>query len=88
MDNEMVIEKQWEEFQKTGLFWLINSILHVFGWAIVYEWCPEDGTQIKRVFPARVKFRGFSENNQEEAHKMIARYMADNAGELKEEAEL
>jgi hypothetical protein len=81
----MVDKKHWEEFHKTGLFWLINSILHVFGWAIVYE-IEED--QIKRVYPARVKYRGFSPEVQEQAHKMIADYLSENIVELKEETQL
>ena len=32
-----VKEKSWEEFRGTGLLWMMNSILHLFGWAIVYE---------------------------------------------------
>lgn len=82
---EMVEKKHWEDFQKTGLFWLINSMLHVFGWAIVYEF---ENNQIKSVYPARVKYRGFSTDAQESAHKMITEYMVENAQELKKEAEL
>jgi predicted negative regulator of RcsB-dependent stress response len=83
-NNGMITKKHWEEFQETGLFLLINSFLHVFGWAIVYEW--EDG-QIKQVYPARMKYRGFDTNVQAEAHKMIAKYMAENITELKKEAD-
>lgn len=86
-EPEYVNEKKWSEFQKTGLFWLINSVLHVFGWAIVYEYNGGDGGEISKVYPARVKYRGFSAEVQEEAHKMIAAYMAENAEVLKEETE-
>lgn len=82
--NRVTEEKTWNEFQATGLFWLINTFLHVFGWCLIYEHVAGD---IKRVYPARTKFRGFSENVQEAGHRMIAKYMAENAKELKEEIE-
>ena len=91
ISRDMIKEKSWNEFQKTGLFWLINSILHVFGWALVYEFdgtLTADGRNIGRVYPARVKYRGFDTDVQEQAHKMIATYMSANAADLKEETEL
>lgn len=53
----MVEKKGWKEFRDTGLLWFINSILHLFGWAIVIA-INEDG-EITDAYPARVKFRGF-----------------------------
>jgi hypothetical protein len=82
---DSVTKKEWEEFHSTGLFWLINSVLHVFGWAIVYEM---DEGEIKKVYPARVKYRGYSPEVQEQAHKMIADYLSQNIEELKEETKL
>lgn len=82
---EKVQKKSWGEFQRTGLFLLINSILHVFGWAIMYE---IEAGEISAVYPVRVKYRGFSENAQASAHKMIAQYMVENAELLKDETEL
>lgn len=91
LSSEMVLEKSWNEFQKTGLFWFINSLLHVFGWALVYEFDGKigaDGFNISRVYPARVRYRGFSPDVQAEAHKMIAQYVEQNAQDLREETEL
>jgi hypothetical protein len=86
-EPEDVNMKSWDEFQKTGLFWLINSVLHVFGWAIVFE--REHGEKdICNVFPARVKYRGFSEPAQSAAHGMIADYLSKNIEELKGETQL
>jgi hypothetical protein len=79
----MVIKKSWKEFQETGLFLIINQILHIFGWALVYE--IEDG-EIKNVYPARVKYRGFDNKNVQEAHKKVAGYLKENIEELEEEA--
>ena len=32
-----VTKKSWKQFKNSGLLWFINTILHVFGWAIVLE---------------------------------------------------
>lgn len=85
MDNNMVTEKTWTEFQSTGLFLFINQILHVFGWAIVYE--INDKEEITKVYPARVKYRGFAGVVVEKAYHDIAKFVKDNAEELYKEAE-
>ena len=72
-------ERPWKEFQETGLLLIINQILHIFGWAIVMEM--KDGIVIK-VYPARVKFRGFGEKSIDKAYEKVTRYMVDNAEEL------
>ena len=46
----------------------------------------EDGT-ISDAYPARVRFRGFSEKNNTEGYQKISRYMKDNADKLLEESE-
>jgi len=79
----MVTRKTWSEFRATGLLFLINQLLHVFGWAICMD---IENDEIKDVFPARVKYRGFDEKSQEEQHIKIATYMAENAEILKQEA--
>lgn len=79
----MVTEKSWEEFRDSGLLWFINTILHAFGWAIVVEM---DKGEIIRCYPARVKFRGFSEERNTEGYKQLSTYMYQNSGELISEA--
>lgn len=86
-EDTMVSERSWTEFRETGLFWIINTTLQIFGWSFVYEKDDETG-EITRVYPARTKYRGFSTDVQEAAHKMIAGYMAENSQELKSETEL
>lgn len=54
----MVAEKSIQEFREAGMLWLANSLLHVFGWAIVVEM--DEAKRPLRLYPARVKFRGFS----------------------------
>jgi len=34
----MVNKKSWEEFKDSGLLWWINTLLHTFGYAIVYNY--------------------------------------------------
>ena len=80
----MVNKKEWEEFRSTGLVLIINQILHIFGWALVFE---IENDEVKSVYPARVKFRGFDEKSTEEAYKKVSKYMVDNAKELNDEAQ-
>jgi hypothetical protein len=80
----MLKEKSWKEFKDTGMLWLINTTLHVFGWAIAYEL--DEAGNIVRVYPARCKFRGFSEDVNTKGYKEVSKYMLDNAEELFKEA--
>lgn len=79
----MVEKKSWEEFRKSGLLLFINQILHVFGWAIVFE-IVED--KVINVYPARVKFRGFDSQSVSESYVEITKYLKENIKDLEEEA--
>lgn len=81
----MVNKKSWKEFRDSGMLWWINMILHTMGWAIAYNF--DDDGNISDVFPARVKYRGFSDKNNSEGYIKVSKYMKDNAAELLEEAE-
>ena len=81
----MIDKKDWSEFRNVGLLWWINMILHTFGWAIVYEF--NDEQEIINVYPARVKFRGFDEQNNSKGYTKISKYMNNNALELLKECE-
>lgn len=81
----MVEEKDVEEFRNTGLLLIINQLLHVFGWAIVVE-ANETGEQDYRMYPARVKFRGFAEKSTDKAYIKISKYMKEHGEELYDEA--
>lgn len=85
MSNDMVKEKSWKEFRESGLFWFVNSILHMFGWALVLD-VTEDG-EIDRVYPARVKFRGFDSKLNDKGYKMVTDYLDENIEELKKEVD-
>lgn len=79
----MIDKKSWEEFRSTGLLWFINTFLHAFGWAICVE-LDDDGNVVDS-YPARVKFRGFAEENNDKGYQSITKYMAENATELLED---
>ena len=78
----MVEEKSWCEFRRSGLLWFINQTLHLFGWAIVLEL---ENDEITRAYPARVKFRGFSEDNNTEGYIKVTEYLKRNIDELRDE---
>ena len=84
MTNDMVAKKTWNEFRETGLVFLINSILHVFGWAIVLEL--DSKGNVLNAYPSRVKFRGFSHNVMSASYQKITEYLQENIGDLMEEA--
>ena len=88
----MVNKKSWEEFRASGLLWFINTILHMFGWAIVVDveadenGAYSDNCVITNVYPARVKFRGFDEKSNTEGYIKVSQYIKENAGRLDAEA--
>jgi hypothetical protein len=83
--SKMVEERTWDEFGSAGLFWFVNMIIHVFGWAIVTLRDKNSG-EIVRVFPARVKFRGFGEKDTTEGYRKLSMYIMDNINQLVDEA--
>lgn len=78
----MVSKRTWKEFREAGLLWWVNMILHTFGWAIVLD-IKDD--EIKEVYPARVKFRGFDEISNDAGYKDVSVYLSNNASELAKE---
>ena len=80
----MITRKSWKEFRESGLLFITNQFLHIFGYALVYSF--DDNGEIEEVYPARVKFRGFGEKQIEEGYQKISKYMMDNAVELEEES--
>jgi len=78
----MVQEKSWEDFRETGLLWFINIILHLFGWAIVYEVERDEFKRVIKVYPARVSFRGFPEETNDEGYKKVTEYLKENTEKI------
>ena len=82
--SKMIHKKSWEEFKNSGLLWFTNSILHMFGWSIVVE-VDEETKTIKEAYPARVKFRGFSEKSNTKGYRNVSKYLQENIDELVKE---
>lgn len=82
-DEWQPVEKSWDEFRNTGLIQITNQFLHIFGWALTYA---KDGDEL-RVFPARVRFRGFDEGSQTRAYEKLQKYMIENAETLYKESD-
>ena len=79
----MINRKTWEEFRNSGLLWWINQQLHIFGWSIVVVMADD---KILVAYPARVKYRGFDDNNNTQGYIKVSKYMKENADELLDEA--
>lgn len=77
------VEKSWDEFRNTGLVQITNQFLHIFGWALTYA---KDGDEL-RVFPARVRYRGFDVDSQTRAYEKLQKYMIENAETLYKESD-
>lgn len=75
----MVEKKKWTEFKDNGMLWLVNSFLHIFGWAIVFEM--RKGVVVD-IYPARVSYRGFSEQINTDEYKKLTNYMCENSQDL------
>ncbi len=80
---KMINEKSWDEFRNNGLLQWINMILHTLGWSIIAE---IKNNEVVRVYPARVKFRGFTEKNNTEGYIKVSQFMKENAKELLRES--
>lgn len=78
--SEDVKEKSWDEFRSTGLLWFTNMILHVFGWAIVVE--KDVDKNLVRAYPARVRYRGFSETSNEKGYINVTNYLKKNIKDI------
>lgn len=79
----MIDRKTWEEFKDSKLLWFANTILNAFGWAIVVE---IDNDVITDVYPARVKYRGYSDEINTEGYIGLSEFMNNHSKELLDEA--
>lgn len=84
MNNAAVKEKSWKEFQESGMLWMANTILQVFGWSIAID--QDENGNIISVCPVRVKYRGFTHETNTKGYIKTANYMKENAEEILKEA--
>lgn len=80
----MIDQKSWDDFKNIGLLWFVNRTLHVFGWSLVYEYNEAGDLQI--VYPARVQWRGFTEDVETQGFIKISEYLKENIEELVKES--
>lgn len=66
------------------MLWFVNTILHAFGWVIVLD--IDDNGEIVGCYPARVKFRGFSEDVNTKGYIALSEYLQKNINDITEEA--
>ena len=79
------VEKiSWEEFRDSGLLWWINTTLHLFGRAIVFDYEKNTG-KLKEVYFAKCKYRGFDSQNIENGYKNLTKFVGKNIKELKKD---
>ena len=83
-EPKMVTKKTWKEFRACTMLWWVNRLLHTFGWAIVLEF--DENNEVVDAYPARVKFRGFCEEDETTGFIGISKYMKENAEFLYKEA--
>lgn len=81
--REIITRKSWSDFRSTGLLLYINQVLHIFGWAIVFD--IDDNGSVKEVYPARVKFRGFDDASVSDSYTKLTHHMKDTINELVED---
>lgn len=79
--NGAVKEISAKEFHSTGLLLVINNILHLFGFAIVYD------TENDRLYPAMCKFRGFDEKSIDRSTKKIYAYLDENLDNIRKDVD-
>lgn len=80
----MIDKRTWSEFRNSGMLWFVNMILHTFGWAIVLD--IDDNDEVVGCFPARVKFRGFSEDVNTKGYIALSEYLQKNINNITDEA--
>lgn len=82
--KNMIERKSWKEFRESGLLWFVNRTLHLFGWSIVV--CVNDDEEIEEVYPAKVVFRGFSEQDEEKGFRALSEHMKENIDDIVKDA--
>lgn len=81
----MLEKMTWKEFQDSGLLWWINTILHTIGVCICVE--VDDNGNITNTYPAKTKFRGFSEKSNTKGYSNISKYIRNNIDDIVKDAE-
>ena len=84
MPTKVTIDRRpWAEFRHSGLLWWINRTLHLFGWALVFQWA--DGVnpethEPEGVYPARVPYKGFTSEVEDEGFARLGAHIKETFG--------
>ena len=84
--SKMITKRTWKEFREDGMLFFANQYLQQFGYSLVFD-IDKDTNEIKSVYPARTKFRGFSIENIEDGYKKLSKYLKNNIKDLCKEME-
>lgn len=69
--NKNATLKIWENFRNTGLLWIVNTVLFMFGWGICFEYINEE---VSAVYPCKTKHK-FTEEENERGREKFLKYM-------------
>lgn len=78
-ETPQITKKTWSEFKDTRLLWWVNRTLHLFGWCIILEM---DKGVVKDCYPARVTFRGFTEETETKGYLELTEYLKTNINDI------
>jgi len=82
MEIKWLEKRSWNEFRQAGLLWFTNRILHLFGWTICIDYEDLEAGIIKEAYPARCRFRGFDNKNEDDGFKDLTKHLKENIDEL------
>jgi len=71
---------EWVEFQRIGLLWFVNRIIHIFGYAIIFNY--DKDNILVSVYPKKVSYRGFKEYSEQQGFEKVMTYMKENIDEI------
>lgn len=71
--------RTWEEFRESGLLWWVNRALHLFGWALCFEYPTQLHGDLK-VYPARVDFKGFAPEVEKAQFANLEKHLKETFG--------
>ncbi len=76
----------WTEFREAGMLWLVNRMLHVFGWSLVIATDEDTGEEVG-MYPVRTEWRGFPRDRDELGYTRVSEWMAKAGPALAEETQ-
>ena len=66
----------WDEFRNSGLLWIVNTVLVIFGWGICFKYI---NNEISAVYPCKTKHK-FTKEENERGRKKFLEYIGKENG--------